>query len=234
MNKNIDKDANKSIEYLKKYGLESSFANSEFVVEYKKIHKKAFGYLVLFSEIEKQNVKKKNLEEQSILYLKESVSDVIQSVFVWTNGAYKASDLLLRSSIENFSKAIIGNTNSAVYTEKSVYKIFEMIDQMEKFHIIIGKEPLNIMLHRVYTELCKATHTSTVNNMDPVIALKVLPKFEKKRAEEFRKKIEILIDGYMGFFLANYRGVVENMYRQNTDIFYDVMSKNIIRSVINN
>ena len=234
MNKNIEKDASKLIEYFKKYELESTFTNSEFVEEYRKIHKKSLGYLVLFSEIEKQNTKKKILEEKSMLYFKESVSDVLQSVFVWVNGAYKAADLLLRSSIENFNKAIIGNTNSDVYIEKSVYKIFEMAGQMKEFQVKIGNDYLNIVLHRIYTELCKATHTSTTDNMDFVMALKVLPKFEKKRTEEFRKKIEILIDGYLGFFLANYGNAVEKMYRENADIFYEVLSKNIIRSVVNN
>lgn len=92
--------------------------NEEFVDEFKKVHKKALGYLVIYSEMEKQNITRRHLDNKALFYLKESVSDVLQSVFAWVNGAYKAADLLLRSSIENFNKAIIGNVNNDVYTEK--------------------------------------------------------------------------------------------------------------------
>lgn len=47
---------------------------------------------------------------------------VLQAVFTWVNGAYKASDLLLRSSIENFNKAMIGKCNTDVYTKKMYTK----------------------------------------------------------------------------------------------------------------
>lgn len=48
---------------------------------------------------------------------------VLQAVFTWVNGAYKASDLLLRSSIENFNKAMIGKCNTDVYTKKCIQNI---------------------------------------------------------------------------------------------------------------
>lgn len=232
MGKYTNEDADKLVQYFKNYELESVFLNQEFIEEYRKVHKKALGYLVTFSELEKQNIAKKRLEEQSIFYLKESVSDVLQSVFVWVNGAYKAADLLLRSSIENFNKAIIGNVNCDVYTEKSVYKIFDMAEQLNEYKVMIGKEYLSVVLHRIYGELCKSTHTATTDDMDHITALNLLPKYEKKKAMEFRKNFEVLIDAYLGFFLANYREVVDSMYRSNADIFYEVLSKNIIRSVV--
>lgn len=232
MGKFANEDADKLMQYFKEYSVERIFINSEFVDEFKKVHKKALGYLIVFSEMEKQNITKKRLKEQSIFYLKESVSDVLQSVFAWVNGAYKASDLLLRCSIENFNKAIIGNVDCKVYTEKSVYKIFDMAKQLEEYKVMIGKEYLLVVLQRIYGVLCKSTHTATVDDMDHVTALDLLPKFDKKKTMEFRKTFEVLIDAYLGFFLANYREVVESMYRFNADIFYEVLSGNIIRSVV--
>ena len=98
---------------------------------------------------------------------------------------------------------------------------------------MIGKENLSVVLHRIYGELCKSTHTATNDDMAHITALNLLPKYEKKKAVGFRKIFEVLIDAYLGFFLANYREVIDSMYRSNADIFYEVLSKNIIRSVIN-
>ena len=114
----IRDDASKLMKYFKSYSLENLFTNSEFGEDYKIVHRKIFGYLVLYCEIENQNMNTKLFSDQALFYLKESVSDILQSLFAWVNGAYKSADLLLRSSIENFNKAIIGNKNIEVFTEK--------------------------------------------------------------------------------------------------------------------
>lgn len=44
---------------------------------------------------------------------------------------------------------------------KSIYKIFDMADQLDEYKIPIGKESLSAVLHRIYSELCKTTHTAT-------------------------------------------------------------------------
>ena len=232
MGKYANEDADKLRRYFEDYELKHIFLNEEFVDEFKKVHKKALGYLVIYSEMEKQNITRKHLDDRAVFYLKESVSDVLQSVFTWVNGAYKASDLLLRSSIENFNKAIIGNVNVNVYIEKSVYKIFEMAEQMDEYKVMIGRESLSIVLHRIYGELCTTTHTATVADMDHITALNLLPMYEKEKTVEFRKNFEVLVDAYLGFFLANYKDVVDSMHRCNVDIFYEVLSKHIIRSVL--
>ena len=122
MGKYANEDTDKLRQYFEDYELKHIFLNAEFVGEFKKVHKKALGYLVIYSEMEKQNTVRKYLDDKALFYLKESVSDVLQSVFAWVNGAYKASDLLLRSSIENFNKAIIGNVNIDVYIERVYIK----------------------------------------------------------------------------------------------------------------
>ncbi len=43
----------------------------------------------------------------------------------------------------------------------------------------------------------------------------------------------LFIDAYLGYFLANNRKIVDGMFRENVDIFYEVLSKNVIRSVVN-
>ena len=55
MGKYANEDADKLRQYFENYGLEQIFLNEEFVDEFKKVHKKALGYLVIYSEMEKQN-----------------------------------------------------------------------------------------------------------------------------------------------------------------------------------
>lgn len=234
MSKYSNEDADKLKQYFENYKLSPIFLNAEFVDEFKKVHKKALGYLVIYSEVEKQNKTNTYLDNKALFYFKESVSDVLQAIFTWVNGAYKASDLLLRSSIENFNKAMIGKCNTDVYTEKSVYKIFDMADQLDEYKIPIGKESLSAVLHRIYSELCKTTHTATTADMDHITALNLLPKYEKEKNVEFRKNFEVLIDAYLGFFLANCKKIIATMHMRNQDIFYEVLSKNVIRDITNN
>lgn len=233
MNRKIKNDADKLINYFKEYTLEDIFTNEGFKNKYRMVHKKALGYLVLFAEIEIQNKKKNTFSEKSMFYLKESVSDVLQSFFTWVNGAYKGADLLLRSSIENFNKAIIGNYNNQVYVEKSVYKIFDMASQRSEYQSMMTNESFYDVLHRVYVELCKSTHTATNDDMDHITAMNLLPKYDDDKAEDYMNLMILLLDAYLGFFLANYKEFVDKMYRENMDIFYDVLSKNIIRNIVN-
>ena len=55
MSKYINEDAEKLTKYFKEFELKNIFLNSEFVDEFKKVHKKTLGYLVIYFEIEKQN-----------------------------------------------------------------------------------------------------------------------------------------------------------------------------------
>lgn len=82
MSKYINEDAEKLTKYFKEFELKNIFLNSEFVDEFKKVHKKTLGYLVIYFEIEKQNKRSKFFQEKAIYYLKESVSDILQSFFV--------------------------------------------------------------------------------------------------------------------------------------------------------
>ena len=234
MNKNIKDDAEKLINFFCTYSLKNIFDNDEFMINYKTVHKNALGYMVIFSEIEKQNKQNIIFDEKSIFYLKESVSDVLQSVFAWVNGAYKGADLLLRSSIENFNKSIIGNSNISVYEEKSVYKIFEILDEMPQYKIVVSNETFSSTLHRIYAELCKSTHTATSADMDHVTALNLLPKYEEKKSKEYVKIFVTLIDTYLGYFLANHKEIINKMFITNKDIVYDVLPKSIIQDIIKN
>lgn len=233
MNKYIKDDFEKLLKYSEKYSMGSVMHEKNFELYYRNIHKKALAYLILFSEVEKQNFSNNIFSEKALYYLKESVSDVLQSLFSWANGAYKGADLLLRSSIENFNKAVIGNSDNSIFTEKSVYKIFEIAEHMDEYRKKMNTESLYIVMHNIYVELCKSTHTATNANMEHITALVFLPKYEEERAKIFFKMFDLLIDVFLGYFLANYKCILDKMYRVNQDIYYDAVSRDVIRTIIN-
>lgn len=227
-------DASELIKFFTSYNLNGIFNKEYFADNFKTVHKKVFGYLVLFCEIEHQNIENSLFSEQSLFYLKESVSDILQSLFSWVNGAYKSADLLLRSSIENFNKCIIGNTRVEVFTEKSVFKIFEMAEELPEFQVKVLKNSFSETLHRLYAELCKSTHTATCADMEHITALSLLPKFDKEQSNEYKKCVVTLIDCYLGFFLVNKKKeIIDKMYRIHLDTFYDVLPQNLIKDIVN-
>jgi|GEM_PF-2957200 len=233
MNNYIRDDASELMEYFKSYSLEANFNDSKFTEDYKIVHKKIFGYLVLYCEIENQNKNIIVFNEQALFHLKESVSDILQSLFAWVNGAYKSADLLLRSSIENFNKAIIGNKNIDVFTEKSVYKIFEMAEALPEYQKEVLNNSFAVTLHRVYAELCKSTHTATSADMEHITALRLLPKYDRNQSNEYKNSIIALIDSFLGFFLANQAEIIHRMYRKNSDTIFDVLPRNVIKDIVN-
>lgn len=233
MNKYISDDAIELLEYFKAYSLNDIFSDQDFISDYKIIHKKIFGYLVLYCEIENQNKDNTKFSQKSLFYLKESVSDILQSLFAWSNGAYKSADLLLRSSIENFNKSIIGNVRSEVFSEKSVYRIFEMASQLPEYQKKILHTSFCDTLYSVYSNLCKSVHTATNADMEHITALRLLPKYDKTDSIDYKKSVTTLVNCYLGFFLANNNEIIHKMYRTNNDVFYEVLPKNIISNIVN-
>ena len=232
MNRNITEDINKSIAFFNNYNVSDIINDETFKSKYKIVHKKALGYLITISEIEKQNQKTNLYTEQALFYLHESVSDILQSIFLWINGAYKGASLLLRSSIENFIKGNVGIYDATVYTEKSVYKIFDKIKSYPQFQVILSRDSIENELHNLYVEFCKSTHTATIAQMDRMGALNVLPKYEESKSSEYSNNLEKLIDVFLGFFLANHKNIIDAMYMNNSDIFYEVISQNITRQIV--
>lgn len=231
MNVKIKKDADDLLQYYKGYSLKQNLDNSIFVENFKSIHKKIFGFLVVVAEIKYQNVKTKEFQDKPLEYLEESVSDVLEVFFAWINGAYKAANLLLRSSIENFTKFAIGCEDEAIFCEKNVYQIFKIAKEKSQLNIIIDKGSIADILHRVYGELCKSTHTATSNDMEHLTSLDVLPKWNKDDSKKIYENISLVTNAVLAYFLANNKKYINNMYRENKDIFYDTIPSGIIKAI---
>lgn len=232
MSRIMSQDAEKLKEFLNTYTLNSQFANSDFGNQLVSIHKKVFGYLIFCSEMEFQNVNESKLDETCRSYINESLSDIIQAYFCWINGAYKGANLLLRSSIETFIKAVIGITDNSVYVEKSVYKIFEMAEANPFLQKSQQNTNYSVLLHNEYGELCKYTHTATKKNMVEISALGMLPKFDVVQSKTFTKNILRVLNILLGFLLNNFPNIVYSMHVNNQRVFFEAIPNTIKKEIL--
>ena len=109
MSRRIKEDFDNLCDFFKKYSLAPIFEEKDFVKQISTYHKKYYSYLVLVIEL-KEIVDNANyapcMSQEQYNYVLESCSDVGQALFLVTHGCYKGAKLLLRSSIENFIKAV--------------------------------------------------------------------------------------------------------------------------------
>jgi hypothetical protein len=138
----MTREAKQDLEALRKfvadYDLSLLEKSSEFSDALASQHLRYLGLLTLLVEFSDQLVTLKQQKkdsvhlptEQQILFLRESVSDIGQSLFCWIHGAYKANRIMLRSAIETFVKGMSLSEIPAIITEKSVYKAFELAPRL--------------------------------------------------------------------------------------------------------
>lgn len=231
MSRAIDRDFSELKDYLCDYSLKDVI-DAKLESDLKKIHKKIYAYLTLCSEITIQNNRDKIFKDSSLQYLNESVSDVIQSMFLFVNGVYKSSNLILRSSIENLCKAIIGNLDESIYIEKSVYQIFDKVKKDEKFKVTYKKTDFYSVLHTTYAELCKSTHTATNSDMEHLTAMEFIPKYDVERAGAYVKNLVDLIELYICCIAYNYPSIILNMHYTNRDIINGALSSSLKKAFI--
>ncbi len=77
------------------YSIVNQFDDEKFVLQLKRLHKKVFELLTFISEIRMMNKPVPPYTAQSIIYLDETISDLMQALFCWANGAYKPAKMLL-------------------------------------------------------------------------------------------------------------------------------------------
>lgn len=129
MSRRIKEDFDNLCDFFKKYSLAPIFEEKDFVKQISTYHKKYYSYLVLVIEL-KEIVDNANyapcMSQEQYNYVLESCSDVGQALFLVTHGCYKGAKLLLRSSIENFIKAVCFDEYPDIVIKKSVYEVFDI------------------------------------------------------------------------------------------------------------
>ena len=199
MSREVTKDFEKLKDFFANYTTAANIGNETFVKFLSSYHKKYLAYLTYIAELSSYNANAalSGLVTKQFEFFSESCSDCGLALFDAVNGNYKASRLLLRSSIENFMKAIALDEDPTIDQEASVYNLFDRIKVINFFSLSAGAMKLYNDIHQEYKELCRDVHTATVANMTQLSALKTFPTFDEKQAERLMRIVRTLIMSYV-------------------------------------
>lgn len=223
MSREITKDADALLEYLDDFKLENQNINPDYVKQLRLLHKKAYGYLLFIAEIELQNNEKEFFNKTSIEYLKETGSDIIQSIFCWVSGAYKPANMMLRSSVETFLKATLGNVNQNVFDEKSLFRVFDIAKNDSLFISPIGTK-IYEGIHSGYKDLCMIAHSSIDIDLGTINSIQLLPRYSTTLATDYVQVFIRIIESFLKFLLLNFNFILADMHSLNKNVFLSTIT----------
>ena len=215
MARDITKDFKELKSFIESYNLQTVIQDEDFLRVLSKQHKKYFGYLTFVAEITRLSDESDfNLSQGQLNYLSESCSDVGQSIFIMTHGSYKASRMLMRSSIENFVKGFCIDSIPEITKKKSVSDIFDEVGDLPVFQ----DDPQQELFDRIrsqYSDLCKDVHTASLDYMEKTTALKYFPSFNVEKAEKASSTTVNLVSSYLYLLCTKYHSLFLKMHHRN-------------------
>lgn len=208
MSRLIQEDFCKLCDFIKSYRIEGIIVNEEAKTILSTYHKKYFAYLILIEELH-QHINDTTfdnyLSTPQYDFLQESCSDVGQAFFLLFHGCYKGAKLLLRSSIENYLKAIGMDENPKLPTTKSVYEVFDVTKTTKAFRG--NKEKLHSQLRDEYVNLCQDVHTADKMHMSSISALSHFPCILINEASAITKMVQRLVSIYVTIIALKYNQI---------------------------
>lgn len=219
MSRIVTSDFTKLKGFFSKYSTATNLGNKDFIIFLSTYHKKYLAYLTYIAEISSHNTKKTlsgMLDSQFDFFL-ESCSDCGLALFDSVNGNYKAARLLLRSSIENFMKAISQDEDNNIDQESSVFKLFDRVRAIGFFSSAETKSLFDD-IHQEYKELCKYVHTATPANMTKLSALNTFPTFNSKQVEGLLRSVITLITSYITLMALKYNNHYHSIGYVNKEV----------------
>lgn len=208
MSRLIQEDFCKLCDFIKSYRIEGIIVNEEAKTILSTYHKKHSAYLILIEELHQHiddTTFDNYLSTPQYDFLQESCSDVGQAFFLLFHGCYKGAKLLLRSSIENYLKAIGMDENPKLPTTKSVYEVFDVTKTTKAFRG--NKEKLHSQLRDEYVNLCQDVHTADKMHMSSISALSHFPCILINEASAITKMVQRLVSIYVTIIALKYNQI---------------------------
>lgn len=235
MSREIKKDFEDLVKFVKDYNLKHLSENNEFKFFVSKTHKKYFSYLTLIAELQNYLNTTEfdyNIIEKEFNFLKESCSDTGNSFFLAFHGSYKASKLILRSSIETFIKGFFLSFIIDIDEETSIFEMFRKVRALPFSNLEPNKSLLN-SIHNKYKLLCRDVHTATDVNMANISALNYFPNFDEDEANNLSSLITELISEYITLLCIKYNNQFHVFHYENKKIILNSVKK-AYKPTINN
>lgn len=221
MARNINEDLDVLLKFLSVYSLDGILRDEQLKSIIKSFHKYHLSYLTLLVCMEQKTTFSDPMKDR----LFESASDIGYAFFLLCNGCYKPANLILRSSLENFVKALVVNNNPNILQEKFIHKIFSEACTVQQCTYLTEHQSIK-SLYGYYKELCKYTHTSSEQEMSQMIAFKWLPGIDYTEANKLRNIARNILKKYILIVIHLFRDEFFEIDFQHKDtIFVGVSSK---------
>ncbi|WP_270210133.1 hypothetical protein [Dorea amylophila] len=219
MNRIVKQDYERLVEYFSLYNLKEVCTDTAFLKQLKTLHRKLYAYLLFLREAEDTNYYSNSTVTS---YYDEAGSDLILSLFCWTNGAYKPAEFQLRSCIENFLKASLYLECNDIINNKSVSEIMEYSSSSQFFHDDFCQKKL-LLLKNTYSSLCAFVHSSP-DKLTSHSALIQLPQYNAKYSKEYATYYTKVLDSILGtIYFINFKAVFK-MHSLNRELFLQGLS----------
>jgi len=204
MSRKIKADFKELIDFISTYSLKENIENEYLKRNLKAIHGKYYSFLVFVSEVELRF--KKNIESEVIDRIKEIYSDIGSSMLLFAHGMYKQAYMSLRSSIENFIKAIGYKEFPCILNEKNVSTIF---DKVKRSSTIMDNKIQNEFnsIKVIYSDLCAYVHTKCLEFMTHSSSFNKFPCYSIPKGSKFVTVFNDLIKNYLYILVINFRNL---------------------------
>jgi hypothetical protein len=209
------------LKFLRDFELSSIAGNKHLQSEVTKTFKYYFPLLLLEKATRDHPPwKVKDKVDRFVLYFREAISDICQSIVLASAGFYKPAQLSLRSGLENWIRCIGLAEDQIVLTLKSV---FELIDLVKSVPAIaknpIAKDHFGVLRQR-YSMLCGYVHTSSSAHMALTTAAGAYPRYIEKEASETFSAISEVCMRIACLFCI----IAEKTYRSLHHTHFDIVS----------
>lgn len=224
MSRELSADFQELVEFIKKYNLDNIANDKKILPIISMFHKKYYALLALLMELNSKDLRNNRFlgDDNCKNYLFESLSDLGNSLFLAINGGYKASKLMMRSSIETFIKGISVDSIPNIVTEKRVSLVFENASNLSFLsseHI----QPCFNEMRIIYSELCKDTHTANIKNMQLISSLNYFPTQDLNKIKNIANIFISLTQIYIFIISMKFNNEFHQIHHLN--------KSNIIRSI---
>ncbi|WP_133306358.1 hypothetical protein [Pseudomonas syringae] len=217
--------------YVAAYSVTPNLAKNSYVESMKAMHKAYFSVVCWHAEVisSKDDIfaSRSSFIDDVWLRISEAVSDLSSSLFNWINGSYKACRIMLRSSIENFVRAIAAIEQPGILKEKNVYKLFELSAKLQVFTAHSTIKCYFDQLHSDYKILCRDTHTASFENMEQITSLDGLPVYAKAKAVSAKDLYVRVSQGFTVMVCLLLNAEFHKMHHRNRENILNAVPKSI-------
>lgn len=215
VNSVINEDFNLCLEFFDSYRLNMILGDDEFQKSFKSIHKMHYCLMLFQAEF-----KTKCTQSESFINnkLNDVCSDIGTALFNAIHGSYKASYMLLRSSIENFLKLIGMYHGLQMDNFKKVSKLNEAVNKLDFINQnCVIKDNFN-QINNLYTNFSAYVHTASDIDMATISCLSQLPKYNADLFKNISHRFVSLLKIYIFLLIVVLNRYFFKFHSDNRDL----------------